>query len=1066
MAHKFNFGQKFLVWTSSLIMISILIPLTAEVAKASCPLPSLVTNQSFPSGANNQGAAVGDVNNDGKLDIVTTNNIQPNNQISVMLGIGDGTFQSPVNTTTENGGTRIVLADFNNDTKLDVAITINQASGVIAVHLGNGNGTFGFSDIFSAGNFPASIHSADFNNDGKRDIVFTGKTVANGIDHFGVMFGTGTGIFGTPTYYTFDPQGMTDTLPIDINQDNFIDLVATRSDQLSYPFINNGNGTFTGLTPTSSIDGSNGRFSVPTSAAIGDFNADGRNEVAVGYRSGFFALARVGIIFRNGASNAQQPFVLRDWYRVWNGSGGPGDYVSDIAAADFNGDGRSDLAFLETGTQSISIQLDTTVITNGTSSPPINAEQRIGDNATSYYAGVSPRQVLTGDFNNDGKIDLAIRDENGSTMQILLNSGAGRFKAAFRPFVITAGAFELDESKNDLNGDGLTDLVGVGGSTLSPFSGSIKGNFKNTALRAIDDNILNPFSIFRISLGDFDGDGKKDIVGAGITSSNGLRFLHGNGDGTFTDSNNSTNQGVQYYSTAAGDFNSDNKLDAVAITNTNIGLFRGNGQGVFFSPINFPAGTDLRFIVSQDFNGDGKPDVAATDFAANRVVVLLGNGTAGFGTPVNFTVGTNPTKLALADFNTDGKIDIVTANEGSNNVSVLLGNGMGGFGTATNFAIGVKPVWVTSGDINNDGKLDLLTANHDANSVSILLGNGDGIFNAPSNITYNMTRPTTVTLQDTNFDGRPDLITGMNRFQDDRLVYSMSVILNSCDANPTAPRTRFDYDGDGKTDLSIFRPAPGEWWINRSSTSQTFAVQFGQSTDKIAPADYSGDGKTDIAFWRPSTGQWFILRSEDSSFYAFPFGTSGDVPVPADYDGDGKADAAVFRESSLTWFISKSSGGTDIIGFGAAGDKPVVGDYDGDGKADIAIFRPNGANGAEWWIRRSSNGSVFVLQFGVATDKPVQGDFTGDGKTDVAVFRPANGNWFILRSEDFSFFAFPFGTNGDVPVAGDYDGDGKFDAAVFRPSSNTWFVQRSTAGTLIQTFGIAGDLPTPNAFVP
>ena len=278
--------------------------------------------------------------------------------------------------------------------------------------------------------------------------------------------------------------------------------------------------------------------------------------------------------------------------------------------------------------------------------------------------------------------------------------------------------------------------------------------------------------------------------------------------------------------------------------------------------------------------------------------------------------------------------------------------------------------------------------------------------------------------------------------------------------------TPFDFDGDGKTDISIFRPSVGEWWINRSSNGSTFATQFGNSADRIASADFTGDGKTDIAFWRPSTGQWFVLRSEDFSFFAFSFGTSGDVPVPADYDGDGKADAAVFRESSLTWFINKSSGGTDIIGFGAAGDKPVVGDYDGDSKADIAIYRPNGANGAEWWIRRSSNASVFALQFGASTDKPVQADYTGDGKADVAFWRPSNGNWFILRSEDFSFFAFPLGANGDVPVAGDYDGDGKIDAGVFRPSSTTWFVQRSTAGTLIQQFGVAGDVPLPSAFVP
>lgn len=276
----------------------------------------------------------------------------------------------------------------------------------------------------------------------------------------------------------------------------------------------------------------------------------------------------------------------------------------------------------------------------------------------------------------------------------------------------------------------------------------------------------------------------------------------------------------------------------------------------------------------------------------------------------------------------------------------------------------------------------------------------------------------------------------------------------------------FDFDGDAKTDIGIFRPSQGEWWIQRSSNSQTFATAFGSSSDKIVPADYTGDGKTDVAFWRPTNGQWFVLRSENSTFYAFPFGANGDVSVPADYDADGKADAAIFRESNLTWFIQKSTGGTDIIGFGAAGDKPVIADYDGDSKADIAIYRPNASGGAQWWIRKTSNGGVFAFQFGTSTDKAVPGDFTGDGRSDIAFWRPSNGTWFILRSEDSSFYAFPFGANGDTPVAGDYDGDGKFDAAVFRPSNQNWFVQKSGGGTIIQQFGISGDAPIPNAFVP
>ncbi|MFN0141133.1 MAG: FG-GAP-like repeat-containing protein [Pyrinomonadaceae bacterium] len=279
-------------------------------------------------------------------------------------------------------------------------------------------------------------------------------------------------------------------------------------------------------------------------------------------------------------------------------------------------------------------------------------------------------------------------------------------------------------------------------------------------------------------------------------------------------------------------------------------------------------------------------------------------------------------------------------------------------------------------------------------------------------------------------------------------------------------RSPFDFDGDGKTDVGIFRPgAPNgaEWWYQRSSNSQVAAVQFGTSTDKIVPGDFTGDGKADIAFFRPSDGHWFVLRSEDSSFFAFPWGSSGDIPAPADYDGDGRTDPAVFRPSATTWFISNSGGGTSFVTFGISTDKPVMADYDGDAKADIAIWR---AGPGEWWGRRSTNGSVFAVQFGTTSDRPVQGDYTGDGKADIAFWRPTDGNWFILRSEDSSFLAFPFGSSGDTPVPGDYDGDGRTDSAVFRPSNATWFLNRSTAGVAIQQFGLTTDTPIPSAFVP
>ncbi|HQX54659.1 MAG TPA: BACON domain-containing carbohydrate-binding protein [Pyrinomonadaceae bacterium] len=276
-------------------------------------------------------------------------------------------------------------------------------------------------------------------------------------------------------------------------------------------------------------------------------------------------------------------------------------------------------------------------------------------------------------------------------------------------------------------------------------------------------------------------------------------------------------------------------------------------------------------------------------------------------------------------------------------------------------------------------------------------------------------------------------------------------------------RSTFDYDGDGKTDLSIFRPNVGEWWYARSSDGGNGVAQFGSSTDVITPGDFTGDGTTDIAFWRPSTGEWFVLRSEDYSFYSFPFGTSGDTPVPGDYDGDRKTDAAVFRDSTATWYISRSAGGGTVIkAFGTTGDRPVVADFDGDSRSDIAIFRPSKG---EWWYAKSSSPNTVALQFGQADDQLVPADYTGDGKMDVAFFRPSTGQWFVLRSEDLTFYAFPFGSSTDLPVPGDYDGDGKVDPGVFRPASANWYINRSTAGILIQQFGIAGDVPVPNAFV-
>jgi hypothetical protein len=269
-------------------------------------------------------------------------------------------------------------------------------------------------------------------------------------------------------------------------------------------------------------------------------------------------------------------------------------------------------------------------------------------------------------------------------------------------------------------------------------------------------------------------------------------------------------------------------------------------------------------------------------------------------------------------------------------------------------------------------------------------------------------------------------------------------------ASTVASRKAFDFDGDGKADVSVFRPAGGTWYLLQSQNGYTGA-QFGASSDKIVPADYDGDGKTDLAVFR--SGVWYLQRSQ-LGFTGIQFGAADDVPVPSDFDGDGKADVAVFRPSTGTWYLLQSQNGFAGIQFGQTGDKPVPADYDGDNKTDVAVFR-----GGTWYIQRSQLGFTGI-QFGFGTDKAVPSDYDGDGKADVAVFR--DGAWYIQRSQ-LGYGAVAFGQTGDLPAAADYDGDGKTDVAVFR--GGTWYIQQTQAGFTGVAFGATSDTPVPNAFV-
>jgi hypothetical protein len=272
-----------------------------------------------------------------------------------------------------------------------------------------------------------------------------------------------------------------------------------------------------------------------------------------------------------------------------------------------------------------------------------------------------------------------------------------------------------------------------------------------------------------------------------------------------------------------------------------------------------------------------------------------------------------------------------------------------------------------------------------------------------------------------------------------------------------------DFDGDHRTDISVFTPATGTWNIEFSSSGSDFSRHWGEPGDIIVGGDYDGDGISDLAIFRPSTAWWHVRLSAGGEIN-IPFGVGTDVPVPADYDADGRMDIAVWRPSTGVWYIRQSTLGLRAVRWGISTDKPITGDYEGDGKADIAVWRPS--NGV-WYILQSSSSIPMFRAFGTNGDKPLFADFDGNGTSDLAVYRPSDGNWYILDPATNVFRALNWGLAEDIPVPGDYDGDGSADIAVFRPGTNMWYRLDSSSGAFhAQAFGQAGDRPSPSSVNP
>ena len=352
----------------------------------------------------------------------------------------------------------------------------------------------------------------------------------------------------------------------------------------------------------------------------------------------------------------------------------------------------------------------------------VSSGQVLFTSAASYGVGTNPTCVTVGDFNGDGKQDLATGNFMGNTDTILLGQGDGSFTVGAS---VASGTGPESVAVGDFNEDGQQDLATCnnGTSDVTILLGQGNGSFASAVSYAVG---LLPHAVV---VGDFDEDGNQDLATANLAG-NSATIRLGLGDGTFA-------SGVDYATglsprcAAVGDFNADGHQDlATGNFNSNsVTVLLGQGNGTFATGVPYAVGTNPRGVAVGDFDADGKQDLAVANLGSSNVTILSGQGNGTFTSGGTYGGVQSPFFVVVGDFNLDGKPDLAGVNQGSNSISILLGQGLGhgNFTSGGSYAIGGAPRAVVVGDFNGDGKQDLASADYGSSSVTILLNQGAGV---------------------------------------------------------------------------------------------------------------------------------------------------------------------------------------------------------------------------------------------------------------------------------------------------------------------------------------------------
>jgi uncharacterized repeat protein (TIGR01451 family) len=636
----------------------------------------------YDAGSTTWALAVGDFNGDGKLDLVTS--------MAILLGNGDGSFQPPIDYWSPPGSVAgfLAVSDFNGDGKLDLAVS-SYEMGSLFILIGNGDGTFQTTLENTLSGHPSALAVADFDQDGKPDLAVGNAVGISPSGHVSILLGNGDGTFRAGVERAADPQVVATG---DFNGDGNPDLFMFAASSGKSILLGKGNGDFQAPVPIAALIGGD-----LTSLVVGDLNGDGSDDLATAdvlFNAVHVYLANGDGTFRPAVSYAA------------------GDGPWSLAVGDFDGDGQPDVAVANSGSASAP--------NLGFSSVSILLGSGNGTfwGAVSYPVGYDPLSVAAGDFNGDGRTDLAVTHYSSQTLSILLARADGTFPPAVNYPLPDRPFSTVPVEVRDLNGDGKLDLV-LGTGRFLILLGNGDGTFRAPVAYDAGNGTTG------IAVGDVNRDGHPDLVAVAARYDDvdglvdGLAVLLGNGDGTL--------QAPTRYriapgttSVAIGDFDGDGNPD-LALSGQGVAILRGTGNGSFPYAAIAVTAASVRSIRVADLDADGRADLILGRYYT--VEILLGNGNGTFQPAVDYSgpQGNPPGAVAVGDFNHDGIADLAVALIYSGRVWILLGNGNGTFQPGITHGVGYYPASIAVGDFNGDGTPDLAVANAGSHDVSILL---------------------------------------------------------------------------------------------------------------------------------------------------------------------------------------------------------------------------------------------------------------------------------------------------------------------------------------------------------